>query len=182
MHKIAAYSRSAPFVIHYRALLSQDIISCVHIRRDLERNAVVLITVIKVDEIDVANDFLRNAKSRGGRRFERTRYIAKAVGVGLAGVDCDVTTEPLHERVPGVPLAPNWNWSLHWINSLRDYRHNFTSSISPRPGSPVPSHPLSSPWGRPQSLSPGDSSGGRTNKRSPITLTRLLWKSACCED
>lgn len=26
---------------------------------------------------------------------------------GRGGEDCDVTAEPLHERVPGAPLAPN---------------------------------------------------------------------------
>jgi len=98
------------------------------------------------------------------------------------GEDCDVTTEPLHERVPRVPLAPNWNWSLHWINSLRDYRRNFTSPVHrylrvPSPSSwfPYTIILLSSPWE--QSLSSGDF-GGQTNKQSLIILTRLLWKSA----
>lgn len=55
-------------------------------------------------------DFLRNARSRGCRpsnELGRSRYIlvqADAVGVAAGR---DVTAEPLHERVPGAPLALN---------------------------------------------------------------------------
>lgn len=96
--------------------------------------------VIKIDKIDNDDDVAGSCrisqfpeKSHGGHRsngpYSIYRLCAKAVGVGLAGEDCDVTAEPLHKRVPRVPLAPNWNCSLHWINSLRDYRRNFTSSV-----------------------------------------------------
>lgn len=114
-------------------------------------------------------------------RMDRPRYIVRADAVGV-GEDGDVTAEPLHERVPGVPLASNWNWSLHWINSLRGYRRNFTSTDIPayrhlRSWYPVPSRSLSSsPRRRPRS--PEGPAATEWINGNAVTLTRLLWKSA----
>jgi len=181
---------SALLMIRYRFFITRYYQST---QCDLECT-VTAIFVIKVDKIDADDDVVDGCpniaiswetRNLAGVvvRTDRTRYIvrAKAVGVRPAGEDCDVTAEPLHERVPRVPLAPNWNWSLHWINSLRDCCHNFTSSVhryprvpSPSPWFPYgsPSHP-SSPWKRPQPLFPGDSSGDRTNKHEKVHTAKI---------